>query len=177
MPPSSELVEAVKTFFSCSVTIAIVVGLGWMLLRLQRAASRVPLPERRFEPTLVWLLVVPLFHLYWAFRVAKGISLGVMRARIEAGLPERPSGRGIGSAGAWSLLASAIVLLLSMAAGGLTAITAASRHGRGPDVAAIAFLQGLAGLFGAITLLLWIMTAACFVAFVHQIEAATSELD
>ena len=174
MPPSSDLVQAVQAFFTSSVLIAIVVGLGWLLLRLQRAASRVPLAERRFEPTLVWLLLIPVFHLWWAFRVAKGVPRGIAAAREAAGLPARPSGRGIGAGMAWSLLGGGITLLLAIAAGSLAGIDVATN----PEYTGqVAFFRGVASLFGTLALVLWIAIAACLIAFVHQVEAASEELE
>lgn len=174
MPPSRELVEAVQAFFACSVLIALAVGLGWLLLRMQRAASRVSLAERRFEPTLVWLLLIPVFHLWWAFRVAKGVPRGVAAAREAAALPARPSGRGVGAGMAWSLLGAGITLLLAIAAGSLAGIAVATNP---DDTGQVAFFRGVASLFGTLTLLLWIASGACLIAFVHQVEAASEELE
>ncbi len=174
MPPSGDLVEAVQAFFACTLLIALAVGLGWMIVRMQHASSRVPLAERRFEPTLVWLLLIPVFHLWWAFRVAKGVPRGIAAAREAAGLPGRPSGRGIGAGMAWSLLGSACTLMLSIGWGGLAdRLVAMDPEAPGP----IEFMRGLASLFGVLTLVLWIASGACLIAFVHQVEAASEELE
>lgn len=117
-------------------------------------------------------------HLYWSFRTAKGISVDVAWARYVADLPSKPTGRGVVAAAARALLLSNAALLLSITASGLPSL--ALREQLAGDLMLeqdpVVFFQTLASLFGVGVLVLWIAVAACFVAFVHQVETATADL-
>lgn len=45
-----------------------------IILFLSNCLKRVPVPYRKMEPGMVWLLIIPLFNLVWNFFVYKAIS-------------------------------------------------------------------------------------------------------
>src|SRR5580658_3321228 len=70
------------------------------LLTLQNALAKCPLGSRTMEPGMVWLLLIPLFHLVWQFFVvmALGNSLGNEFRRRGIPCPDPLPGQSIGMA-------------------------------------------------------------------------------
>jgi len=70
------------------------------LLTVQKALTRCSPASRTMEPGMVWLCLIPLFHLIWNFFVvmALGNSLGNEYARRGIPRPEMLPGQNIGLA-------------------------------------------------------------------------------
>lgn len=88
------------------------------LLTLQKALARCSPASRTMDPAMVWLCLIPLFHLIWNFFVvmALGRSLGNEYARRGIPRPEMLPGQSIGMAMS-ICLCCAIVPVLNLLAG------------------------------------------------------------
>lgn len=56
---------------SLAVSIGIMALIAWLLSGHLQA---IPASHRKLQPNQVWLLLIPLFNLYWNFKVFLGIS-------------------------------------------------------------------------------------------------------
>ncbi len=69
--------QGVAFAFLAGMLCALVVGLGigiYLLYLVYTCYARLPARYRRMEPGMVWLLLIPLFNLYWQFVVYLGLS-------------------------------------------------------------------------------------------------------
>ena len=73
---------------AAGLTFAVALTLSVALLYfLQRIYAVIPKRHRDIEPTSVWLLLIPLFNLYWGFVVYRGLGTAFMRYFDEQGEP------------------------------------------------------------------------------------------
>jgi len=79
--------------------MVLLLPLIFYLLTLQRALSACAMENRRMQPGLVWLQLVPLFGLVWQFFVVLGVS-GSLHAEFQKrGIVEEPNpGQSLGLA-------------------------------------------------------------------------------
>lgn len=72
----------------------------FFLLTLQNALAKCPPGSRTMEPRMVWLMLIPFFHLIWQFFVvmALGRSLGNEFRRRAIPCPDPLPGQNIGMA-------------------------------------------------------------------------------
>jgi hypothetical protein len=78
------------------------------LLTLQRALSRCAVESRTMSPGLVWLALIPVFNLVWAFFIVNALSNSLHAEFTRRGLAVEPQpARGLG-------LALAILCALSI---------------------------------------------------------------
>ena len=77
-----------------------------------RALAHCAPSARTMAPALAWLELIPLFGLYWTFRVVKAVASSLHNEFVRRGLPAEPApGQGIGTAYATLALLSAIPLV------------------------------------------------------------------
>ena len=78
--------ESLRGLVAGGVLILVRLVVGAVICRLLATAlSVVPKAHRRIEPVAVWLLLVPVFEVYWAYRVFRGIA-----ASFAESAPTRP---------------------------------------------------------------------------------------
>ena len=108
------------------------------LLTLQKALSRVAPWNRLMEPGLVWLSLIPIFHLIWSFFIATRVPDSLRNEFRHRGLDDGSDyGKGVG-------LANAIIGVLSLA------LNLVSRLSRQPVVM-------ITGPLGLISIILFII--------------------
>ena len=79
---------------------------------LHRALARCAPSSRTMAPGLVWLMLIPVFGLFWAFRVVNRVATSLRNEFQRRGLGESPApGKAIGRAWATLALLSAIPLV------------------------------------------------------------------
>ena len=57
------------------------------LLTLQNALSKCPPVSRTMDPAMVWLLLIPLFHLIWHFFVVMALAKSIGNEYRRRGIP------------------------------------------------------------------------------------------
>ena len=78
-------------------------------LILHRALAHCAPASRTMSPWLVWLGIIPIFGLFWSFRVVKAVASSLHNEFERRGIAQSPApGRTIGMAWAWLSLLSAI---------------------------------------------------------------------
>ena len=79
---------------------------------LHRALNRCAPSSRTMSPWLVWLGLVPVFGLFWAFRVVKAVATSLHNEFVRRGIAESPApGRTVGMAWAWLSLLSFVPIV------------------------------------------------------------------
>jgi hypothetical protein len=79
---------------------------------VHRALAACARETRTMSPALAWLELVPLFGLYWTFRVVDAVATSLEREFARRGLPPEPApGRTIGKTYATLALLSAIPIV------------------------------------------------------------------
>lgn len=132
---------------ACFVGLVFLGVYCWTLYIAMKAAASVPSAHRRFEPGLVWLMLIPLFNAVWAFFMTRGITRGMQQAFASRGLERGDCGAGAG-------LAYAILTAISTVLSLMTSIVqAATGQEGGPG--AIASCGG--SLVGIGSLVYWIV--------------------
>lgn len=111
-------------------------------LTLYRTLTSIDVSNRKMNPSLIWLLLIPIFHLLWHFYLVAKISDSITAQYVSKGLavPELRAGYGIGIMASicWSLgfLINTINTL------------------RGTELTVLMLLNGILGIIGFI---LWIV--------------------
>jgi hypothetical protein len=147
------------------VWLVIVGLLVFGLWRIFDAASAATPPHRTMEPSMIWLLLIPFFQVYWNFRALPAVSESLSATLHEKGLKPDDCGRAIGRV--WALLVLGIYLLhvillaaegflLSVGADGLVTIAVA--------------------LIGLSLLLAWLAVFATIIIYVVKLQAAKSQI-
>ena len=79
---------------------------------VHRALAHCAPESRTMAPALTWLELIPLFGLYWTFRVVAAVASSLHNEFVRRGLPSEPApGKGIGTAYATLSALSAIPLV------------------------------------------------------------------
>jgi len=79
---------------------------------VHRALAHCAPESRTMAPALAWLELVPLFGLYWTFRVVGAVASSLSNEFVRRGLPTGPApGKAIGTAYATLALLSAIPVI------------------------------------------------------------------
>lgn len=92
--------------FIWMVVIALLVLALWRIFDAANAAA----PEHRtMEPGMIWLLLIPIFQVYWNFRALPEVSKSLAATMRDKGLNPDDCGQGIGVV--WSLLVVVLYIL------------------------------------------------------------------
>ena len=130
----------------------------WMLYLVYRAAASIPSEHRRMDPGLVWLMIIPLFQIVWAFFVASQVPGGFVDAFEERGLDRGDCGRFKGMAFAICSVAQMVVAIVGsgLQFAGAVAMDSMARGAPPPAmspllisglvVSALGYVVGLVGL-------------------------------
>ncbi len=130
----------------------------WMLYLVYRAAASIPSEHRRMDPGLVWLMIIPLFQIVWAFFVARRVSGGLVDAFESHGLDRGDCGRFKGMAFAICSVAQMVVAIVGsgLQFAGAVAMDSMARGAPPPAmspllisglvVSALGYVVGLVGL-------------------------------
>jgi len=79
---------------------------------VHRALAHCAPESRTMAPALAWLELIPLFGLYWTFRVVRAVASSLHNEFVRRGLPTGPApGKAIGTAYATLSALSAIPLV------------------------------------------------------------------
>jgi len=79
---------------------------------LHRALARCARSSRTMAPGLVWLGLIPVFGLFWPFRVVPAVATSLHNEFMRRGIAEEPApGKAIGMAWATLALLSAVPLV------------------------------------------------------------------
>lgn len=90
---------SVMTAALCCASVLTLAALVMVHYLIYRIAATVPPPYRKQEPWMVWLLLIPVFHLVWNFVVFPSISDGYKAYFDARGEPDvGDCGRGLGMA-------------------------------------------------------------------------------
>jgi hypothetical protein len=127
--------------FGCGLGFLILLGLGiWMLYLIYRAAASIPPEHRRMEPGLVWMLLIPLFNLVWAFFVVSRVSGGLASALQSRGIDRGDCGR---FKGMFFACGPPVQIVLGIIAFGLQLAALVGSSGPGPNPVLITGAFGL----------------------------------
>ncbi|MDG2021034.1 MAG: hypothetical protein P8J59_03690 [Phycisphaerales bacterium] len=151
---------------ACGVAL-VFLGLGlWMIYLVYRAAASIPAEHRRMEPGLVWLLVIPLFQIFWAFFVASQVPGGFVDAFEERGLDRGDCGRFKGMAFAICSVAQMVVSIVGsgLQFAGAVAMDSMARGAPPPAMSpmlvaglAVQVLGYVVGLVGLVFVILFVV--------------------
>src|SRR5262245_57637499 len=59
-----------SSLFTCGLGLGLIIMVVFYLLTLQKALTRVSPRNRLMDPGLVWLNLIPIFNIIWAFFIA-----------------------------------------------------------------------------------------------------------
>ena len=107
---TNEMTEGLVGFFVfmlCGFLVVFLVVAIIMLWLIYNAAQAADPKHQRMNPGLVWLLLIPLFNLFWMFKVYPAVSDSLAATARDRGQDVGDAGRGIG-------LAYCIVALISV---------------------------------------------------------------
>ncbi len=74
------VVAAILGFMLCCFGVILAVAII-LLSFIYKAAKTVPQDHRQMEPGHVWFMLIPIFNLFWAFKVIPAVSGGLKSAR------------------------------------------------------------------------------------------------
>ena len=144
------------------VLVGLLVVALWRIMDAANAAA----PEHRtMEPGMIWLLLIPVFQVYWNFRALPEVSKSLAATMRDKGLNPDDCGQGIGVV--WSLLVVAIYILHII---GWTISGALFSIGAAGVAEAAMFLLGLLVLLG------WLAVCVCIVMYIVKVQAAKAKI-
>ena len=92
------------------VVLAFMCIINWLVVGAGRAAA----PEHRtINPAMFWLMLIPLFNIFWAFKIMPAISDSLNATLGDKGVTSGDCGRGVGLFFAWCVVGHWIFLVLS----------------------------------------------------------------
>ena len=98
--------------FLCVFVLIVLVPAILFCIVVHRALAHCAPASRTMAPALAWLELVPLFGLYWTFRVVGAVASSLSNEFARRGLPPEPApGKALGTAYATLTLLSAIPLV------------------------------------------------------------------
>jgi hypothetical protein len=89
MPTTDSMGFIVPVIGFVIFVIAVVVCV-FFLLTLQKALTRCAPENRKMEPGMVWLMLIPLFNLVWVFFVVTNISASIEAELKKRGIADKP---------------------------------------------------------------------------------------
>jgi hypothetical protein len=131
------LIAGVLAFVACIFVVVLLIAVGLLFL-IYKAAKTVPQDHRQIDPPMVWLMLIPLFNVYWAFVALPAVSRGLRAARTAVGSQDQ-SDCGLGAAN-FVCIVNVINFIFSVAVW-------LSQVGKsGDQSSALTAVQGLVGL-------------------------------
>jgi len=144
------------------VLVGLLVVALWRIFDAANAAA----PEHRtMEPGMIWLLLIPVFQVYWNFRALPEVSKSLAATMRDKGLNPDDCGQGIGVV--WSLLVLGIYILH---------IIAWTAEGLFLSIGASGLVQIEMTLVGMCVLLAWLAVCACIVMYIVKVQAAKAKI-
>jgi len=139
--------------------------LAFALWRIFDAANAATPAHRTMEPGMIWLLLIPIFQVYWNFRSLPAVSESLTATLRDKGLKPDDCGRAIGRV--WALLVLGIYILhvIEWAAEGFLM-----------SVGADGLVTIEMTLVGLLLLLAWLAVFACIIIYVVKVQAAKAQI-
>lgn len=142
---NNEAILAGMMGFVCLFLVIVLVVVIFYLLTLQKALSRVSPHNRLMEPGLVWLSLIPLFNIIWAFFIVTRVPDSLRNEFRERDQDDGSDyGKGIG-------MANAILTVVTIPLNMITQVT------QSPILALLLLPIGLAGL--VLFIIFWVKIA------------------
>ena len=146
------------------VWLVLIVLLIVALWRIYDAAGAAAPVHRTMEPAMVWLLLIPVFNVFWNFKAFPAVSDSLAATLRDKGLDPGDCGRTFGIV--WAVLVMIIWILHVIA--WITDITVSVVGG--PKAWA------MMDVLGIMILLAWILLLACIVVYIVKVQAAKSRI-
>ncbi|MCP4834943.1 MAG: hypothetical protein GY895_09275 [Phycisphaera sp.] len=89
----AEVFLIVLGLFGCVMILAVLGLYIWSLLLLMKAADSVPQEHRLLQPGFVFLMLIPLFSVAWAFFMTQRLSRGMESSFASRGVDRGDCGR------------------------------------------------------------------------------------
>ena len=148
------------------LVFVVVVGLlVFALWRIVDAANAADPAHRTMEPGMIWLLLIPIFQVYWNFRSLPAVSESLTATLKDKGLKTNDCGRAIGRV--WALLVLAIYVLH---------VIAWTAEGLFMSIGADGLVSLEMTLVGLVVMLAWLAVFGCIIVYVVQVQAAKSQI-
>ncbi|MDG2423234.1 MAG: DUF4328 domain-containing protein [Phycisphaerales bacterium] len=148
--------------------LAIVVGVLVVVIWLIYDAAKAADPKHRnMEPGLVWLLIIPIFNVFWNFRALPAVADSLAATLRDHGKDEGDCGRFFGYI--WSLLMIAWWILLIVGIAGGNAMAFAGGNAASVSVAAL-------GLIGILKLIADLAILVCVILYIVKVQTAKSKI-
>ena len=99
------------------VIVLICLAIGILLLWLIYSAAKVASPQHQtMEPSMVWLLLIPVWHVYWNFKALPAVSRSLSATLRDKGIDQQgkdASGLQAGKIFAWIVVVMSIIEVIS----------------------------------------------------------------
>lgn len=165
----AEYVLIMAGIFGCVVILALIGLYIWSLVLLMKAADSVPKEHRLLQPGFVFLMLIPVFSVAWAFFMTQRLSRGMESSFTSRGVDRGDCGRVNGLVFA-SLGCFGALLSIFQSAANLFSVAAGQNPG---EETPLSLAMSISGCFSVV---LGLVGIGFYIAYVIRVHGLGKEL-